>query len=464
MNERFLDRRDAGRRLAEALLPYANREDVLVLALPRGGVPVGYEVARALGAPLEVFLVRKLGAPDHEELAIGAIASGGTRVINDAVISALGITAEEVERVAATELLELERRERAYRGETAPPEIAGRTVIVVDDGLATGASMRAVVLALRALGPAKLVVAVPVGAAETCVDLRQEVDDVVCLLSPDPFQAVGLWFVDFEQTSDDEVRKLLDAAALKGDPSGASDPLGSTRQNSAGEPKDPVPAAEVEWVEAALEPVRVEVGDVQIAGDLAVPEGASGIVIFAHGSGSSRRSARNRFVAERLQSAGLGTLLLDLLTPEEAADDVRTARFRFDVDRLAVRLQAATEWVRSRYPGMEVGLFGASTGAAAALMAAAADPVAVGAIVSRGGRPDLAGDSLPEVLSPTLLLVGSDDLQVLSMNEEALARMTSAYAVLEVVEGATHLFEEPGTLEIVADRAAVWFVRHLGDR
>jgi putative phosphoribosyl transferase len=205
----FRNRTDAGRRLAKKLRRYAGRDDVVVLALPRGGVPVGHEVARALGAPLDVFLVRKLGVPGHEELAMGAIASGGVRVVNDDVVRQLDIPARELDRAAASELRELERRERAYRGDRPPLALRGKTVILVDDGLATGATMRAAVVAVRRLGPARVVVAVPVGSAEMCGEFEAEADEVVCATEPDPFLAVGYWYEDFGQTTDDEVRALL---------------------------------------------------------------------------------------------------------------------------------------------------------------------------------------------------------------------------------------------------------------
>jgi predicted phosphoribosyltransferase len=206
---RFRDRYDAGRRLATKLGEYAERDDVIVLALPRGGVPVGAEVARALGAPLDVFLVRKLGVPGHEELAMGAIASGGVRVLNPDVLDQLRIAPKWVDAVAAQELEELTRREKAYRDGRPAPEVRGKTVILVDDGLATGASMKAAVAAIRERGPARIVAAVPVGARETCQELAELADEVVCAETPDPFFAVGSWYVDFDQTNDDEVRGLL---------------------------------------------------------------------------------------------------------------------------------------------------------------------------------------------------------------------------------------------------------------
>ena len=210
MPTRFGDRREAGRLLAAKLAAtYANRPDVLVLALPRGGVPVAYEVARTLRAPLDVFLVRKLGVPGHEELAMGAIASGGVRVLNHDIVGALRIPDELIDAVTTREQAELARRERLYRGDRPPPDVRGRTVVLVDDGLATGATMLAAVQALRQQHPARVVVAVPVAPPETCEQLRTEVDEVVCAFTPEPFRAVGLWYEDFTPTTDAEVRDLL---------------------------------------------------------------------------------------------------------------------------------------------------------------------------------------------------------------------------------------------------------------
>jgi len=205
----FRDRTDAGRRLAARMTEYAGRPEVLVLALPRGGVPVAFEVARALRAPLDVFLVRKLGVPGQEELAMGAIASGGVRVVNEAVVQHLDIAPEMIDAVTAREQGELERRERAYRDDRPAPDVRGRTVILVDDGLATGSTMRAAALALRQQGPARVVVAVPVASREACEEFRGEVDDIVCAATPEPFMGVGRWYEDFSQTTDEEVRELL---------------------------------------------------------------------------------------------------------------------------------------------------------------------------------------------------------------------------------------------------------------
>ena len=205
----FLDRHEAGRVLASHLRSYANRDDVVVLALPRGGVPVAYEVATALNAPLDVFLVRKLGTPGHRELAMGAIASGGVRVLNDDVVRWYGIPESAIESVAREEAEELERREREYRRDRPAPDLASHIVILVDDGLATGSTMRAAAQAVRTLGPSRVVVAVPVGARQTCSEIAAVADDVVCARMPEPFSAVGQWYLDFDQTTDEQVRELL---------------------------------------------------------------------------------------------------------------------------------------------------------------------------------------------------------------------------------------------------------------
>ena len=209
----FRDRADAGRQLAAKLKEYQGRRDLLVLALPRGGVPVGFEVAQVLGAPLDVFLVRKLGVPGHKELAMGAVASGGVQVLNPDVVDSLGIPPHVINAVAAKEQAELERRERTYRGDRPAPDVRGKTVILVDDGLATGSTMRAAATALRQRGPARLVVAVPAAAREVCDAFRDQVDEIICAITPEPFYAVGVWYQDFSQTSDKKVCELLAVAS-----------------------------------------------------------------------------------------------------------------------------------------------------------------------------------------------------------------------------------------------------------
>jgi len=444
---RLRNRTEAGQLLAEQLIAYARQPDVLVLGLPRGGVPVAYAIAQALHAPLDVFVVRKLGVPGQPELALGAIASGGTRVLNDDVVWSLDIDAEMIDAVVAQEQQELARREYLYRGERPPLVVHDKTVILVDDGVATGATMRAAITALRTQQPAKLIVAVGVAPPETCAELAYEVDELVCLLQPDPFWAVGLWFADFGATSDEEVRTLLAQAAAG--------------YQAEAEEKTMV-TSEIQRTQTR--PVQITVGDVTLAGDLSIPPHAQGLVLFAHGSGSSRLSPRNRFVAQILQEGGLATLLFDLLTPEEERIDLRTRQLRFDIGLLAKRLAATTSWVLTQ-PQLHhwpIGYFGSSTGAAAALVAAAQHADVVAAVVSRGGRPDLALPALAQVKAPTLLLVGGADYPVIEMNKEALAHLGST-AKLEIVPGAGHLFEEPGALEAVAQLARDWFCRYFAE-
>ncbi|HEY3997317.1 MAG TPA: phosphoribosyltransferase family protein [Candidatus Xenobia bacterium] len=427
----YEDRREAGRLLAQRLAEWRGRSDVVVLGLPRGGMPVAYEVARGLRAPLDVFVVRKLGVPGQEELAMGAIATGHVRSLNHAVIQSIGITERVVEQVAAREQAELDRRERYYRDHRPPLSLRDRVVILVDDGLATGASMRAALEAVRTQSPRQVIVAVPVGSPETCHAFRRLADELICLEAPDWFDAVGRWYADFSPPTDEEVRALLDTAKHE-------QPLISPGRERL---------------------VTLPSTGGTLRATLAVPDEAKGLVLFAHGSGSSRLSPRNRYVAAALQRAGLATLLLDLLTETEDHIDTKTGHLRFDIPFLAGRLHEAREWVaRQSFAKLPLGYFGASTGAAAALLAAAGDPD-VFAVVSRGGRPDLAGDALRHVRAPTLLLVGSLDPVVLDLNRQALEAMPAEKQLL-VVPGATHLFQEPGTLERVAEAASQWFLRH----
>jgi putative phosphoribosyl transferase len=311
--------------------------------------------------------------------------------------------------------------------------------------------MRAAVRALRQQQPRRVVLAVPVGARETVDAFRDEVDEVVCLETPEDFRAVGLWYEDFAQTSDEEVLELLERARREHVPETGTAPTPSATQQPA-----------TRRGEARERAVRVPADGVLLDGDLALPPDPRGVVLFAHGSGSSRHSPRNRYVARVLREAGFGTLLMDLLTREEEAVDDITAHLRFDIDMLATRLVAATDWLE-REPdtrGLPVGYFGASTGAGVALVAAAMRPGDVRAVVSRGGRPDLAGRALPAVRAPTLLIVGGHDEPVIELNERARAQMR-ARTRLVIVPGATHLFEGPGTLEQVAQLAAEWFTTNL---
>lgn len=420
---KLVDRRTAGRQLSEQLLPLA-AERPIVIALPRGGVPVAFEVAQALGAPLEILAVRKLGAPGHEEFGVGAITEDGNTVLDQESARRVGMTQELLDATVERETRELRRRVAQYRDGRAAIDVRGRTVIVVDDGVATGLTDLAAVRALRVRGAAKIIVAVPVGSRDSLALLSEEAEDVVCTMTPRDFRGVGRWYEDFAPVEDEEVITLLSAAA------------GPDRE------------------------IRLVVGDSYVAGDLIVPANAQGLVIFAHGSGSSRLSPRNRVVATALNEAGFATLLFDLLTAAEAG----RRELVFDIALLAQRLELVTHWAQEEPAtrALPIGYFGASTGAAAALRAAAVAGDAVRAVVSRGGRPDMAGEFLPNVSAPTLLIVGSNDPEVLELNRRAAAMLNCAHH-LDIVPGAGHLFEEPGTLEVVQHLAARWFTDYIPD-
>ncbi|MDH3260822.1 MAG: phosphoribosyltransferase family protein [Acidimicrobiia bacterium] len=419
----FRDREDAGRRLADRLEPFRS-SDPVVIGLPRGGVVVAAEVARVLDAPLDVVVVRKLGAPGRPELGIGAIGEDGIRTLNQELINLLGVTGPELTEVEAQETDELARRVVAYRGNREPVAVAGRTIIVIDDGLATGYTARTALRVLRNRGAVRLILAVPVSARDTAKMLREEADQVIALELPHGFGAVGQWYSDFRQTSDEEVIRLLMNAR-----------------------SDEPPNQQDVWI-----PIEND----RLPGILLVPSSPRGMVVFAHGSGSSRHSLRNQAVAGNLNAAGFGTLLFDLLTDEEAQDRANV----FDIRLLANRLTSAIDWLGGlpAMPNVSIGLFGASTGAAAALLASIGMNIA--AVVSRGGRPDLVGPRLPAVTTPVLLIIGSRDETVVELNRTAAAGL-SGPCEISIVPGAGHLFEEPGALEDVAARAITWFARWL---
>jgi putative phosphoribosyl transferase len=428
----FRDRREAGRRLAERLSGL-RASSPLVLGLPRGGVPVAFEVAKALGAPLDVLVVRKLGVPFQPELGMGAVGEDGVRVLNPDVLRQAGVTETQLAEVEARERAQVEERAvRLRRGRPAIP-LEGRTVVIVDDGLATGGTARAAVQVARARGADRVILAVPVAPPETVAALRRDADEVVAVETPEPFFAIGGWYADFSPTSDQEVVELLVRGAHQ----------------------------EVDGVDKEVDKeVVIPAERRQLPGRLTIPSDAAGLVVFAHGSGSGRHSPRNQAVARALNDAGLGTLLFDLLSPEEEGDRANV----FDIPLLAGRLGAATAWLRDEEEAgaLPIGFFGASTGAGAALWAAAEPDSPVRAIVSRGGRPDLARARLDAVRAPTLLIVGGHDEAVLEMNRDA-ARHLSCEHRIEVVPGATHLFEEPGALEAVAELATRWFLEHLAE-
>ncbi|GAA4263252.1 phosphoribosyltransferase family protein [Dactylosporangium darangshiense] len=438
-NRVFANRVDAGRQLA-GKLSWLRGQDVVVLGLPRGGVPVAYQVAAALRAPLDVIIVRKLGVPEQPELGMGAIGEDGVRVLNPRVIRHAGVPADALAAVEESERAVLAGRARLLRGDRVAEDLRGRTAVIVDDGIATGSTAKAACQVARARGASRVVLAVPVAPADLIEPLRRVADDVVCVRNLRWLWAIGQWYADFTPTSDDEVRELLAGAARR-----VSAEAPAAAQHGGGLP-------------GRDEEVVVGAGDLNLAGHLTLPSDANGLVLFAHGSGSSRHSPRNRYVALILNQVGLGTLLFDLLTSDEAASRANV----FDIELLAERLAGVSAWAHDQpwARDLNVGWFGASTGAAAALWAAGEPHARVAAIVSRGGRPDLAGARLPAVKAPTLLIVGGLDTQVLALNRGAQSQLRCPNELV-VVPGATHLFEEPGTLTAAARHAREWFTAHL---
>ncbi len=434
---RFRNRESAGAVLAERLSHFRGANP-LVLGIPRGAVPMARVVADALEGDLDVVLVRKIGAPGNPEYAVGAVSEAGEIVVNPAAVD-IAIGRGYMFREAKVQLGTIRARRERLAAVHAPVDPAGRVVIVVDDGVATGSTMLAALNLLRRSKPKWLVAAMAVAPPAAVERIAEAADDVVCLHTPEDFRAVGEFFDDFAPVTDEEVLKTLRAFHAR-------------RAAAKGAVAPPAAATERRF------DVRIPVGRASIEGELVVPTRARGVVLFAHGSGSSRKSPRNAFVAERLRRRGLATLLMDLLTEEE--DLAR--RNRFDIDLLTERLEEATHWIgkRADVGRLPIGYFGASTGAACALRAAADLEHRVGAVVSRGGRPDLAEEALERVHAPTLLVVGGADDVVIDLNQVALARL-SCEKQMEIVPGATHLFEEPGALEQAAELAAAWFEAHL---
>ncbi|MGZ4590123.1 MAG: phosphoribosyltransferase family protein, partial [Actinomycetes bacterium] len=348
----FRDRADAGNRLAQRLL-HLRGADTVVLGLPRGGVPVAAAVAEALEAPLDVIVARKLGVPHRPEVAMGAVGEGGPLVVDHEMVRRFAVSTQDLADVERRERAEVARRVLAFRGTLQRLELTGKTVIVVDAGLAPGATARAACQVARAQGARRVIMAVPVAPPDALARLHADADELVCLESPTPFFAISQWYDDFTQTTDREVVDLLRRS----------------RTRVATSPVVPRGATAGRVGTGGSAEVTVQAGQVRLPGNLTVPAGPRGFVLFAHGSGSGRRSPRNRSVAVLLNEAGLGTLLFDLLTDSEAAD----RRNVFDIPMLADRLSAADRWLRTELDplGAPVGYFGASTGAAAALWAAA---------------------------------------------------------------------------------------------
>jgi len=445
----YADRAEAGKAVAtalEALGNVAGRRDLIVLGLPRGGIPVARVVADALGAPLESLVARKLGVPGLREVAFGAIAEGRRKVVEDSVWWYLGLPRRVVAPIVDRERTELRRRSCLYRAGAPLPALRGRTVVLVDDGLASGTTLRAAALAVRRHRPVRVIAAVPVASAMHCDDVRATVDALVTVATPDPFETVSAWYDDFTPVSDAQVLRLL------GRSSAARPGMSDVGPDATDEQEITIPVGSD----------RVG-GPGRLTGDLGLPNGRpAGLVILAHGGGSSRNSYRNRYLAGRLRQGGWATMRVDLLLEHEQAEDDVTGDARFDIGRIAGRLRRATEWAaRTRAPGAErLVLFGASTGAAAALVVAAARPDLVSGVASRGGRVDLAGPSLPAVRAPVLMIVGGADTDTLQRSRVSAPRLAGRTR-LDVIRGAGHTFEEPGALGAVGEHVVHW-LRRLG--
>jgi putative phosphoribosyl transferase len=425
----FIDRRDAGVQLGMACQRFAQEQPV-VLGLVRGGIPVAYEVAAALHAPLDALGVKKVGMPGNPELALGAVSEGDVVTIDRGMQAYAGITDEGVERYISDARRKLRERMQAIRREIPLLPIRGRVVIVVDDGIATGATMKAALETIRARDAARIILAVPLAAPSALAPCRDLVDEVICLLEPSGFGAVGEWYEDFAPTSDAQVVRLLQLQR-------AAVPAVAPASG---------PATITQSVAIPVE------GPLRLDGELVVPEGARALIVFAHGAGSDRHSPRNTFVAEHLARRGYASLRMDLLSPDERLEHDKGFAFPL----LASRVRAGLDWI-SEQPALRdlpLVLYGASTGAAVAMLVAATDR-RVAAVVSRGGRADLVQSVVDTVHAPCLFIVGSEDEVVLDLTRPVVAAL-GRRAALTVIPGAGHLFEEPGTLDAVCEVTGTW--------
>lgn len=426
--ELLKDRHEAGRLLAEIISEKLQGErDICVLALPRGGVPVGWEVAHTLNCPLDVLFVKKIGAPGQPELAIGAVSEGGKVIWQQETVDWLKISADQLKELASNKQNELKAQVNKWRKDRTVTDVKDKTVVVVDDGLATGATMIAALRVLRKKSPRKIMVAVPVSSENAKRLVTEFCDEMVILETPQPFFAVGQWYVDFTQVTDEEVRNLLEM-----DPKRRPDTnLGDHE-------------------------VLIPCDDLLLEGELIVPDKAKGLIIFAHGSGSSHSSPRNQKVAKAFNQLGFATLLFDLLTPDEAKDRPNA----FNIPLLMERLKTATRWAMEKedLSSLPVGYFGSDTGAAAALAAAARQPL-VKSIVSRGGRLDLADNFLKDVQAKVLLIVPGAEPGALEQNDRARDGLYACEKA--VIENARHLFEEENAMDDVIEYASNWFNQTL---
>lgn len=426
----FKNREDAGKQLSQLLQKYKN-QNVVVYALPRGGVVLGAEIAKALNAPLDLIFAHKIGHPYQPEYAIAAVSEHGQMVGNRSEIRS--VDKNWFEREKEKQMREIKRRRVEYLKGKKGISPENKIAIIVDDGIATGLTMQAAILDLKENNASKIIVAVPMSPRSTAEYIRSMVDEFVGIEVPQDYGflgAIGAYYEYFPQVEDDEVIDLL---------------AKFSKQSEKG-------AKNIERL------IHITHDNITLEGMLKIPQEAEGIVLFAHGSGSSRLSPRNNFVADVLNEGNLATLLIDLLSVKE--DQVYETRF--DIELLTERLIMVVDWLTEQpeTKDLSIGLFGSSTGAAAALEVAAVQSNVIKAVVSRGGRPDLAITVLGKVTAPTLFIVGGNDFGVIELNEEAFQKLRCT-KTFEIIPHATHLFEEPGCLEEVARLAQSWFKKHL---
>jgi putative phosphoribosyl transferase len=433
----FRDRVEAGQRLVKLVQQYQSQHP-LVIGVPDGGVPVALEVAAALQAPFEVWAGEKLGSPEHPGLRLGAIAEGDVVFLDHSLPTQMGT--QPLEALIARKQLLLHERSLRLRGSARLPDVTGRTVLVVDDGVATGATLHAVLLAVKSHKPRELVVAVPVGAISRLAALRRIADHVHALEETRNLVAIGAWYDDFTRVPEPQIADVLRH------PSRA---LAHSLQST-------------EALPANTREIDVHVEGVTLCGTLAVPHDAKALVIVASASGTSRFDASNRFLAAELRKRNLATLLFDLLTHREELRALEAGKFRFDLELLSRRLLAATHWVahNRETEWMRVGFLEGPIGPGVALDAAARRPNVVQAIAAIGASPHIARSYFGKTKAPTLWLVGETDAAVLSLDPKEIAAIFGE-ADLEIVPGAGALFEEPGALEQVSALASRWFERWL---
>jgi predicted phosphoribosyltransferase/dienelactone hydrolase len=415
----FENREDAAYKLL-ARLGDLQGEKPLVLGVPRGAIPMAKIIADGLGGDLDMVLVKKIGHPLHPEFALGSVTEDGEIILGIGARQ-YGLSQEDISEHAFLQIERLRQKRMAFAHGRRALSPRGRTVILVDDGIATGATMSAAIHSVKARGAKRIVVAAPVASQQAVHWLELEGAEVRTVSVPEHFGAVGYYYRNFTQVSDAEVGAFFRVKPLE---------------------------------------VDIERGDLRLKAIMGLPERPLGVVVFAHGSGSGRLSPRNQHVAETLNRHGMATVLADLLGERESL--LRTKVF--DIDLLAERLIEITRWLSARkdFAHLKIGYFGASTGAGAALQAAAKFAGAVCVVVSRGGRPDLAGQYLARVQAPTLLIVGGDDIPVIALNQQAYQQLRCEKKI-EIVPGAGHLFEEPGTLDAVADLAVSWFRKYFDE-